>query len=119
MLVFLCGLAQSPPAPALARLVLGAAAGWIIPLSMAYVGDVTPYERRQQMLARYVSEISSERSCLGQAAGGVLGDWFGWRRVFFLLAVMLALATAALVWQLVTNPMTRMSLNPQQKLALA
>ena len=25
-------------------------AGWVIPLSMAYVGDVTPYERRQPVL---------------------------------------------------------------------
>ena len=114
VLVFLCGLAQSLPALALARLISGAAAGWIVPLSIAYVGDVTPYESRQQMLARYVSgNILGQ--LFGQAAGGVLGDWFGWRRVFFLLAVMLALATAALVWQLVTNPMTRMSLNPQQK----
>ena len=112
--MFLCGLAQSLPALALARLVSGAAAGWIVPLSIAYVGDVTPYESRQQMLARYVSgNILGQ--LFGQAAGGVLGDWFGWRRVFFLLAVMLALATAALVWQLVSNPLTRMPLDPQQK----
>ncbi len=31
-------------------LASGAAAGWIIPLSMAYVGDVTPYDRRQPVL---------------------------------------------------------------------
>ena len=45
VLVALCGMASSLPQLALARLATGAAAGWIIPISMAYVGDVTPYER--------------------------------------------------------------------------
>ena len=52
---------------------------------MAYVGDVMPYERRQQVLGRYLSgQIFGQ--LFGQAAGGVLGDLFGWRNVFFLLA---------------------------------
>src|SRR5581483_1049878 len=53
LLVLLCGLAQSLPMLALARLVSGAAVGWIIPLSLAFVGDVTPYERRQPVIGRY------------------------------------------------------------------
>jgi predicted MFS family arabinose efflux permease len=73
---------------------------------MAYVGDVTPYERRQPILARYLSgQIFGQ--LFGQAAGGVLGDLFGWRNVFFVLAGMFALATAGLVFELVTNPRTR------------
>ena len=52
VLVALCGTVQSLSALAVARFASGAAAGWIIPLSMAYVGDVTPYERRQPILAR-------------------------------------------------------------------
>src|SRR5690242_9256159 len=59
ILVALCGTVQSLSALAVARFASGAAAGWIIPLSMAYVGDVTPYERRQPVLARYLSEIGS------------------------------------------------------------
>src|SRR5262249_5541235 len=43
----------------------------------------------------------------GQAAGGVLGDLFGWRNVFFVLAAMFALATAGLVFELLVNPRTR------------
>src|SRR4026208_1710033 len=43
----------------------------------------------------------------GQAAGGVLGDLFGWRRVFFFLAALLALATIALVIEFLRNPITR------------
>jgi YNFM family putative membrane transporter len=106
LLVALCGTAQSLSALALARFASGAAAGWIIPLSMAYVGDVTPYERRQPILGRYLAgQISGQ--LFGQAAGGVLGELLGWRQVFFVLAGMFALATAGLVFELVTNPRTR------------
>jgi len=106
ILVALCGTVQSLSALAVARFASGAAAGWIIPLSMAYVGDVTPYARRQPILGRYLTgQISGQ--LFGQAAGGVLGDLFGWREVFFVLAAMFALATAALVFELVTNPRTR------------
>src|SRR4029450_6609526 len=53
ILVALCGTVQSLSALALARFASGAAAGWIVPLSMAYVGDGTPYERRQAGRPRY------------------------------------------------------------------
>jgi YNFM family putative membrane transporter len=105
VLVALCGTVHSLPALAIARFASGAAAGWIIPTSMAYVGDVTSYERRQPILARYLSgQIAGQ--LFGQAAGGVLGDWFGWRNVFFVLAGMFALATAGLAFELVANPRT-------------
>jgi MFS transporter, YNFM family, putative membrane transport protein len=105
VLVALCGTAQSLPALAMARFASGAAAGWIIPTSMAYVGDVTPYDRRQPILGRYISgQIFGQ--LFGQAAGGVLGDWLGWRNVFFVLAGMFALATSGLVLELLTNPRT-------------
>ena len=87
VLVAICGTVHSLGALALARFASGAAAGWIIPISMAYVGDVTPYERRQPILARYLSgQIFGQ--LFGQAAGGVLGDLLGWRTVFFVLAAM-------------------------------
>ncbi len=105
VLVALCGTVQSLPALAIARFASGAAAGWIVPTSMAYVGDVTPYERRQPILGRYLSgQIFGQ--LFGQAAGGVLGDWLGWRNVFFVLAGMFALATAGLLFELLTNPRT-------------
>jgi predicted MFS family arabinose efflux permease len=91
---------------AIARLCSGAAAGWIIPLAMAYVGDVTPYERRQQVLGSYLSgQILGQ--LFGQAAGGILGEFFGWRNVFFILAAQLALATILLSFELIANPRTR------------
>jgi YNFM family putative membrane transporter len=113
ILVALCGTVQSLSALAVARFASGAAAGWIIPLSMAYVGDVTPYARRQPILARYLTgQISGQ--LFGQAAGGVLGDLFGWRDVFFVLAAMFALATLGLVFELMTNPRTRAAPHAQE-----
>jgi predicted MFS family arabinose efflux permease len=111
VLVAICGTVHSLPALAIARFASGAAAGWIIPTSMAYVGDVTPYERRQPILARYLSgQIIGQ--LFGQASGGVLGDLVGWRNVFFVLAAMFALATIGLVIELAINPRTRTAGHP-------
>jgi predicted MFS family arabinose efflux permease len=106
ILVMLCGYANSLSELAVARLLAGATAGWIIPLSMAYVGDVTPYERRQTVLGRYISGYILGQ-LFGQAAGGVLGEWFGWRNVFVVLGALFALATVGLIVELLTSPGTR------------
>jgi MFS transporter, YNFM family, putative membrane transport protein len=106
ILVAICGSVSTLPELALARLATGAVGGWIIPISMAYVGDVTPYDRLQPILARYLSgQILGQ--LFGQAAGGVLGDLMGWRNVFFVLSGIFALATAGLVFELATNSQTR------------
>ena len=112
--VFLCGLAQSLPELVVYRLACGFAAGCIIPLAMAYVGDVVPYEHRQQVLGRFLTgQISG--LLFGQVAGGVLGDMFGWRRVFFILGAIFALAAIALIAELVRNPATRASSQRAQR----
>jgi predicted MFS family arabinose efflux permease len=73
---------------------------------MAFVGDAVPYERRQEVLGRYLTgQISGQ--LFGQAAGGIIGDWLGWRAVFFLLAGIFALAAIALFRELAINPTTR------------
>ena len=105
VLVLLCGLAGSLPALVAARLACGLSAGWIIPLAMAFLGDVIPYERRQQVLGTFLSgQILGQ--LFGQAAGGVLGDFFGWRQVFFFLAALFAIATIALLIEFFRNPIT-------------
>ena len=105
VMVAICGLAPSLTVLIAARLGSGLATGWIIPLALAFVGDVIPYERRQQVIGRFLSgQILGQ--LFGQAAGGVLGDWFGWRNVFFLLAGLLALAAAGLWYELLRNPIT-------------
>ena len=49
----------------LLRLLSGATAGAIIPLAMAYLGDVVAYEQRQTVLARFLS---------GQILGVIFGQ---------------------------------------------
>jgi predicted MFS family arabinose efflux permease len=103
--VLMCGLAGSLPTLVAARLACGLSAGWIIPLAMAFLGDVIPYERRQQVLGTFLSgQILGQ--LFGQAAGGVLGDLFGWRNVFFFLAALFAVATVALLIEFFRNPIT-------------
>jgi len=111
VMVALCGLASTLPALVAARIGSGLATGWIIPLALAFVGDVIPYARRQQVLGSFLSgQILGQ--LFGQAAGGVLGDLFGWRNVFFLLAGLLALATVGLYGELWRNPITRVKNEP-------
>ena len=101
-----CGLAGSLTTLTLARIAVGATASWIIPLGMAFIGDVVPYERRQQVLGRYLTgQISGQ--LFGQAAGGIVGDWLGWRAAFFIHAAIFAVAALALFRELATNPTTR------------
>ena len=80
----LCALAPTHTALMGARLVAGATAAAIIPLSMAWLGDAVPYERRQPVLARFL---------IGQITGFAVGVWLGgyaaehlpWRAPFFVI----------------------------------
>ena len=106
--VALCGLAWSLQSLTLARFLSGATVAWILPISLAYIGDVVPYEQRQQVLGRFLAgQVLGQ--LFGQAAGGIIGDYFGWRTTFFVLAAMFAIAAIALSMQLVTNPVTRVA----------
>ena len=78
------GLAGSLGALGAARLVAGATAAAIVPLSMAFIGDQVPYEQRQTVLARFLTGTITGIIC-GQVFGGVLGEAVGWRAVFLLL----------------------------------
>jgi predicted MFS family arabinose efflux permease len=101
-----CGLAWSLQSLTMARFLSGATAAWILPISLAYIGDVVPYDQRQQVLGRFLAgQVLGQ--LFGQAAGGVIGDYFGWRTTFFVLAAILGTAAVALGWQLATNSVTR------------
>ncbi len=111
LLVLACGLAPSLPLLVAARLGSGLATGWIVPFALAFVGDVIPYERRQQVIGTFLSgQILGQM--FGQAAGGALGDYFGWRTVFFMLAAMIGIATIGLFYELWRNPVTHASRTP-------
>jgi predicted MFS family arabinose efflux permease len=116
--VALCGLAQSLPTLTLARLASAVAVAWIVPLAIAFIGDVVPYERRQEVIGRFLAgQIAGQ--LFGQAAGGVIGDFFGWRTVFFVLAGLFAVAAVALAFELAANPLTRAAHRPASRNLLA
>jgi predicted MFS family arabinose efflux permease len=105
VLVLLCAMSQSLPQLTLARFICAPAAATIVPVGMAYVGDVVPYERRQPVLARFLAG-QMLGMIGGQIAGGIIGDHFGWRTVFYVLAGVFACAGAALASQFRRNPWT-------------
>jgi predicted MFS family arabinose efflux permease len=86
-----CAAAPTFAALLAARALAGAAAAAIIPLSMAWIGDVIPYDRRQPVLARFLTG-----QILGVAGGGLIGglaaDHFGWRSAFIFIAAWFAVA---------------------------
>ncbi len=109
-----CGFAHDLTTLTLARIGAGATASWVIPLGMAFIGDVIPYEQRQQVLGRYLSgQITGQ--LFGQAAGGIIGDWLGWRAAFFIHAGIFALAARALFRELKVTPRTRPAPRQEQR----
>ena len=94
----LCGLTPGFDSLVGARLLAGATAAAIIPLSMAWIGDVVPYEIRQPVIARFlVGQILGLST--GVLVGGLAADHLGRHLPFFALAAIFAglgLALAAL-----------------------
>ena len=81
-----CALAPTLPTLVIARMLAGATAGALIPLSLAWIGDTVPYERRQPVLARFlIGQMFGV--ALGQVLGGVGADYLGAGPVFVALAV--------------------------------
>jgi predicted MFS family arabinose efflux permease len=91
----LCALAPTFPILVVARLFSGACAAAVIPLAMAWIGDVVPYEQRQPVLARFLAgQILGVSS--GVLIGGLAADHFGWRPPFFIIAALFAIASVTL-----------------------
>ncbi len=104
-----CALAPGHHALLAARLAAGASAAAVIPLAMAWIGDVVPYERRQPVLARFL---------IGQIAGFAIGVWIGgitaehwpWRTPFFGVAAFFAVV--AVVLQVVRRRLPAAAVQP-------
>lgn len=86
-----------------ARFVAGGFAAAAIPLSFAWIGDAVPFDSRQGVLARFLS-AQMMGIILGQAAGGTLGDLFGWRSVFWIIGALHVVAGVAMLIELKLNP---------------
>jgi predicted MFS family arabinose efflux permease len=88
------------------RIGTALAAAAIIPLSLAWVGDVVPYEHRQETLAR-VGLGTMLGIASGQLFGGLLTDTLGWRWAFAVMAAVFA-TVSLLLWRQMSklNPLT-------------
>ena len=90
------------PLLAVLRFVGGCTAGAIIPLAIAHVGDVTAYEQRQEVLAKFLSgQVLG--IVMGQALGGIIGEHIGWRGVFVVFGVLFLITGALLAIELGTG----------------
>lgn len=107
MLLCMLGLAVASIASAFAanfemlmaaRVVAGLAAGGVVPIAFAIVGDLVPVAQRQVAMGRLLFAIMTG-NLLGATLSGVVGDLAGWRAVFFATgafgAIVLAVALPA------------------------
>jgi predicted MFS family arabinose efflux permease len=78
----ICAFAPSFEFLLAARVVAGLAAGGVVPISFALVGDKIPFAQRQVAMGRVLFAIMTG-NLLGAACAGVVGDLIGWRGVFF------------------------------------
>ncbi len=93
----LCALAPNFELLLVARAMAGASAATIIPLAMAWIGDVVSYERRQPILAKFmIGQVLGISS--GVLLGGYAADHLHWRVPFEAIAVYFALGGAFLLW---------------------
>ena len=77
------------------RFLTGVTSSAIIPLAIAWLGDNVSYDRRQATLARFLTG-QTLGLMTGAAMGGALGDWLGWRAVFWVLTTISLVAGIAL-----------------------
>ena len=101
----------------LARLLTGATAAGIIPLSMAWIGDTVPYEERQATLARFLSgQIMGVIG--GQFIGGLFADTLGWRWAFAFLCLIYLIVGIFVLIESQQNSSTHRAVAPQKTLGI-
>jgi predicted MFS family arabinose efflux permease len=84
----------SAAAPSLAllslgRFLTGMGAAAVIPLSLAFIGDNVPYERRQLVLGRFIGAVLTGQ-VFGPLLAGALSDYLSWRAVFVVIGAVFA-----------------------------
>lgn len=85
----LCALMPDFTGLLVARALAGAMAASVIPLSMAWIGDVVAYEHRQTVLAKFlIGQILGLSA--GVLVGGLSADYLSWRFPFFLISAWFA-----------------------------
>jgi predicted MFS family arabinose efflux permease len=80
------------------RLLTGAFAGAVIPLTLVHIGDTVEYSQRQAIVARF-SIVTSAGLAFSAAIGGLVAHFVSWRAMLIGYAVI-ALLPSLLLWQL-------------------
>src|SRR5947208_7536958 len=89
----LCGAAQTITELIVVRMIQGVAAGGLMALAMAVVGDLVSMRERGRYQG-YIAIVFAVATVVGPLLGGVLVQHVGWRWVFY---VNLPVGVAALV----------------------
>lgn len=117
LFVMACAVVSSLEILAALRVVVGAMAGAVVPLSIAYIADGTAYEMRQRVLARFLSgQILGMLAA--QALGGIGADYIGWRGVFAAVSAIYGIIGLVL-WRELRSPRVVQRRLPQFRLSQA
>jgi EmrB/QacA subfamily drug resistance transporter len=102
----LCAAAQDITQLVVLRMIQGAAAGGLMTLAMAAVGDlVSPRERGRYQ--GYIAAVFAAATVIGPLLGGVLVEGPGWRWVFLVNLPVGAVALGGLSLRLPSPPLER------------
>jgi EmrB/QacA subfamily drug resistance transporter len=102
----LCGAAQDIPQLVALRAVQGGAAGGLMTLAMAAVGDLVPPRERGRYQG-YIAATFAIATIVGPLIGGLLVQHAGWRWVFFVNLPVGLIALAGLGLRLPSPPVAR------------
>jgi predicted MFS family arabinose efflux permease len=92
-------LALTTPQFIAARLVAGAFAGAVLPLTLVFIGDTVEYSRRQAVIGRF-AVVTSAALAFSASVGGLVAHLVSWR-VMLIGYGLLALIPVGLMWRLV------------------
>jgi EmrB/QacA subfamily drug resistance transporter len=104
----LCGAAQDMTQLVVVRAVQGVAAGGLMTLAMASVGDLVPPRERGRYQG-YIAATFAGAAALGPLAGGLLVEHASWRWIFYVNVPVGAIAFAALRAKLPAPPVEKPS----------
>src|SRR5215203_5284057 len=90
----------------ISRVLGGVAAGGIMPVCMALIGDSFPLAVRQVAIIRYIG-ATLVGQLVGVSLGGIAAEWIGWRGVLGCAAGLCMLAAVAAITMLPRSARSR------------